>query len=279
VIPPIIELFITFDGSVDNDIFFATSNTITNPVEVVFTATNGIDSITLTKSLYPYEDNNYGIMPTYIDSIQFVPTSFTVTRFNPAIIADRVNEFGIITTGGLYYQNIECSFKHVASNYPSAVIEVPELLTPREYTAAVYEHHDAVYEDVVTVLNTTTLYDYEVETGTKTKCALTLRPFDLGNDDYKRIERTWIRGQIINGSNIFVMMHGGLDGRNMRAIKGFAYGKAVGVTQNNYKDIDLGMAAEKHKQYSISLAMECDSDTKIDSIELEGIKEYDNQKL
>lgn len=134
-------------------------------------------------------------------------------------------------------------------------------------------------DTLVVAQQTTTLYDYEKETGAKTKCAFTLRPFDLGNDDYKRIERTWIRGQIMDGSNIFVMMHGGLDGRNMRAIKGFSYNKAVGVTQNNYKDIDLGMAAEKHKQFSISLAMECDSDTKIDSIELEGIKEYDNQKL
>lgn len=145
---------------------------------------------------------------------------------------------------------------------------------------------EATYKDIE-VCN---IFDYEqaatevvnsVEREVRTQCAFSLRGFDLGTDGYKKFRRAWIRGQIIKGTNLFAMLHGSIDNRTFDAIKGINITKKNTSTaiEADYKDIDLGLVGVNYKQFSLSLGMTCDSSTKIDGIEIEVEKEYDNEKL
>jgi hypothetical protein len=130
------------------------------------------------------------------------------------------------------------------------------------------------------------LLDYEsakTENGieVKTQCALTTRAFNLGTEDYKRLSRVWIRGQVQAGEKIFAMLHGSIDGRVFKALKGIEFSKKSGALSDStdFKDFDLGLVTTKHRQYAISLAMTCGKETKINNIEIVVDKEYENEKL
>jgi hypothetical protein len=130
------------------------------------------------------------------------------------------------------------------------------------------------------------LLDYEsakTENGieVKTQCVLTTRAFNLGTEDYKRLSRVWIRGQVQAGEKIFAMLHGSIDGRVFKALKGIEFSKKSGALSDStdFKDFDLGLVTTKHRQYAISLAMTCGKETKINNIEIVVDKEYDNEKL
>jgi hypothetical protein len=131
--------------------------------------------------------------------------------------------------------------------------------------------------DITEVLGNTIIKNYSQSQG-KADISLTTRPINFGTHLYKRLERAVFRCTLNGVENLMAMLHASNDARAFQALKGIKYTNPT-EKQNNYKDVDLGMAANKYKYYSLSLAATCEEHSFIEIIEAEVTQEYDNDKI
>lgn len=133
--------------------------------------------------------------------------------------------------------------------------------------------------EIPTPYNNTFIYDLAQSEG-EAKISLTTRPINFGTPLYKRLERAVFRCQLISATNVYGMIHGSIDNKYFKALKGIKFDRTEGVTKPlNYKDLDLGMTTNKFKSYVFSLAATVEEDSVIEMIEAEVQQEYNNDKI
>ena len=118
-------------------------------------------------------------------------------------------------------------------------------------------------------------YNYALQT----HVSLTLRPFNFGTRDIKKMERIYLRGTLYNlkkfgSKSPLISLFESDDNVNYKIVKGTL------LNEGNYRDIDSGLLARtKFRWYMFSFAGMVDEETRITSIEAIVDKEYENEKM
>jgi hypothetical protein len=123
-----------------------------------------------------------------------------------------------------------------------------------------------------------TLFDIDSETG-EADVAMITRPLRYGTPDVKRLERIIVRGLLygLKGAEGYAPVTGLLysnDGRN------FLFARGLRIKEGNHRDLDMGMLGrQQFREYVLVFAGRVSEGTKIEFVESEVVKAYDNTKM
>lgn len=127
------------------------------------------------------------------------------------------------------------------------------------------------------VISGASIKDYGQKQADSAEIALILRPLRFASNDLKYINRIKLRANLMNNtSDLYVMHHSSGDGYNFKLVRGIKNT----LRNKNFRDFDLGlMGGNKNKYFTFAFAGKLDDDSRINSIEVEVEKVYNNDKM
>ena len=112
------------------------------------------------------------------------------------------------------------------------------------------------------------------EPGKQANVSLISRPLNFGTIDFKKLERMFLRANLINSVDSIILNYYSIDEVNFFALRGIFIGNG------NYKDFDMGLfSRSKYRQFLFAFAGMLDEKSEIKYLETEIRKVYDNEKM
>lgn len=123
------------------------------------------------------------------------------------------------------------------------------------------------------VLDDTTLKNYSMEGASTANVNMQLRPIRLVGTDMKELDRFVLKGIVDIATKLFIGCYSSLDEENYRLSRG-------GILRGKkFVDFRLQMMGNKARVYSFALTGKVNKGTRIDYLEYNVIKQYNDEKL